>query len=109
MDISIRAGETLEITVVADDDTAQTVEIIVADSEGSLIINETESFTTVDGKRVATISTSDTNYDVGEYEYMLKIVYADGYIEKLPDSNCDDEDCELPKLNICKSLDMGVS
>jgi len=105
MNISIRRGETLELGITADDLTAQTVQMIVEDDDG-IIINETENFTTVDGKRVAVIETNNTNHDLGEYEYMLTIVYADGTIEKLPDVT-DCEECELPTLTICKSL--GVS
>lgn len=109
MDISIRQGETLELNITADDLTADTVELIVADTEGSVIINETANFDTVDNKRIATISTLDTDHPVAEYEYMLTIVYEDGYIEKLPDVSDCEGDCSLPKLNICKSLEVAIS
>lgn len=107
MDINIRQGETLEIAVTVDDLTADTVELIVTDPNDVIIIDETENFATVDGKRVATITSNDTNYPVAEYEYMLVITYSDGFIQKLPDGDC--EDCGLPVINICKSLGAGIS
>jgi hypothetical protein len=109
-DIKIRRGETLEMTVTADDDTADTLNLIVAASDGTVIINETENFSTVDGDRVAVIRTDDTDHEEAEYEYMLTITYSDGVVDKMPDpANCEDEDCDLPTLTICKTLDSGVS
>jgi hypothetical protein len=105
MNISIRQGETLELTVTIDDLTASTVQLIVENDDG-IIINETENFSTVSGKRVALIETNNTDHDLGEYEYMLVVTYSDGVIEKLPDV-ADCEECSLPTLTICKSL--GVS
>jgi len=105
MNISIRQGETLELTVSIDDLTAQTVRFIAEDDNG-IIIDETENFSTSGTKRVATIETNDTNHPLGAYEYMLVVTYSDGAIEKLPDVT-DCTECELPTLTICKSL--GVS
>lgn len=106
MNISIRQGETLELAITADDLTADTVQLIVESTDEGIIINETENFSTSGGKRVATISTNDTDHALGEYEYMLIVVYSDGTIEKLPDvAEC--VECDLPTLTICKSL--GVS
>lgn len=105
MNISIRQGETLELDFTIDDLTAETVRLIVENDDG-IIINEVANFSTVSGKRVASISTTNTNHDLGEYEYMLSVTYSDGVVEKLPDvAGC--EDCDLPTLTICKSL--GVS
>lgn len=102
MKLNIRQGETLEIEIIADDDSADTVNLLVADSDGNTVIDETENFSTNNGITSATIRTDDTDHEVGEYEYMLTIVYEDGFIEKLPDADC--EDCDLPILNICKTL-----
>lgn len=108
-EITIRQGETLEITITADDDTADTVQLLVQDpADDSIIINETESFTTVDGVTSAVIRTDDTNHTAGDYQYMLTITYTDGFIEKLPDANCDEE-CTLPTLRICEAITVGVS
>jgi len=103
MDISIRQGETLILSTTNDDLTADTLQLLVADSDGNILINETANFTTTNGVRGAEITTNDTDLDVGEYEYMLVVTYADGTIEKLPDvSDC--EDCSLPTLTVCKAL-----
>lgn len=111
MNISIRQGETLSLNIKADDVTAQTVQMIVNSEDGVTIINQTAVFETVEGERLANITTSDTDYDVGVYRYMLTIVYEDDSIDKLPDPDlCEEEDgCELPTLTICESLSVGVS
>jgi hypothetical protein len=109
MDISIRQGETLQIPVVADDITATTVRFI-ATQEGVIVYDLTETFSVVDGKANATIRTEDTFIETGEYEYMLVVKYSDGTTDILPDTeNCIDDDCELPKLIMCKGLPSGVS
>lgn len=106
MNIQIRRGETLELTVTADDSTAETVNLLARASDDTIVINETATFT----DSVATIRTSDTDLDVGDYDYMLTVTYADGYIEMLPDAaDCDDEDCTLPVLTICEAITVGVS
>lgn len=112
MDIKVRRGETLELSVTADDLTADTVRLVVSNDAEGIIIDETESFSTVDDERVATISTTDTVHPLGDYEYMLVVEYSDGFIEKLPDAvDCDEDeaDCSLPTLTICEALDLEVS
>jgi hypothetical protein len=107
--ITLRQGETLELSVTADDLTAITLQLLVADEDDSIVIDVTENFTTVDGKRIATIQTNDTNLPVGDYQYMLKLTYPDDVIEMLPDTASCDDDCSLPVLSICKSLSQEVS
>lgn len=108
--LQIRQGETLTLSIESDDLTAETVRLVVKKEGQSAIINEVENFSTVDGKRVATIQTDDTNHSPDTYQYMLTITYADGTVKKLPDaSNCDDGDCDLPELTICEAIDLGVS
>lgn len=107
MDFSIRQGETLTIAVTAQDETAQTLDLVIADSNNNVVIHETTSFSTTNGVRGAEISTNDTDLDLGDYQYMLQITYEDGTIQKLPDAdNCESADCELPTLTICKALDV---
>lgn len=108
-DINIRRGETLEITIIADDISATTVKLTVAETDGTVVLTQTENFATDDGDRIATIKTNDTDIPEATYEYMLTITYDDGTVEKLPDvSDCEDN-CDLPTLTICKALDDGVS
>lgn len=108
MDLSIRQGETLSLTITVDDLTADTVRFLAENGDGDSI-DETVNFSTVDGVRTASIETNDTNLPIGDYEYMLTVTYDGGIVEKLPDSNCDSEDCSLPTLTICEALDVGVS
>lgn len=98
-DISIRRGETLELGIEADDTSAVSVQLVATNGDGDVLIDETELFE--DGE--ATIRTNDTLIPLGDYEYTLTIVYSDGAVDILPDpDDCDDE-CDLPKLTICKS------
>lgn len=108
-DIKIRQGETLTLTIESDDLTAQTVRFVARKDTDPIIISVTANFETVDGKRVATISTSDTIIAAETYSYMLVVTYEDETISKLPDTaNCG-EDCDLPSLIICEALDLEVS
>lgn len=109
-DLQIRQGETLTLNIESDDLTAETIRLVAKKPNENAIIDELENFSTVDGKRIAVIETSDTNKPVGTYEYMLTITYADGSIKKLPDASaCEEGDCELPELTICEAIDLEVS
>lgn len=109
MNKSIRQGETYIDTIISDDASAETVELVVSDSDGNVIIDETASFSEVDGKTTAVIQTDDTFHPVGDYEYMYIITYSDGVIKHLPDASECGDDCALPTLTICKSLSAEVS
>lgn len=105
MDITIRQGETLQLPIENDDESAISVQFQAA-LDNVIYIDETENF--VDGK--ATIITNDTNHPLGDYEYMLTVIYEDGVVDKLPDpANCVDDDCALPTLTICQGNLLGVS
>jgi len=94
----IRQGETLELSVKTDDDSATTVQLL-ATKEGSTFIDKTEPFV----NRVAVLRTNDTIIPLGEYEYSLTVVYSDGFIDELPDTQDCEGDCDFPTLTICKS------
>lgn len=98
-DISIRRGETLELPIEADDESAVTVQFVATDEDGAVWIDETEPF--VDGE--ANIRTEETYIPLGVYDYTLTVVYSDGIIDILPDPDECDEECELPKFIVCKS------
>ena len=113
MDISIRQGETLTLSSTNDDLTTQTLQLIVEDQDGDIVINKSANFSTTDGVRDAeivvpaseTYSLPQTD-ETHSYKYMLKITYADGTVEVQPSTDgC--EDCTLPELKICEAL--GVS
>lgn len=108
--LQIRQGETLTLNIQSDDSSADTVRIVVKKPNENAIIDEMASFSVVDGKTVAIISTSDTNKPIDTYQYMLTITYTDGSIKKLPDaSDCEEGDCTLPELIICEAIDLEVS
>jgi hypothetical protein len=110
MDLSIRQGETLILSTTNDDLTADTLQLLVSNSNDVVVINETENFTTTNGIRGAEIRTNETDLPTGEYTYMLIVTYADGTIEKLPNTEACDGDCSLPTLTICESITApGVS
>ena len=96
--MSIRRGETLQIPIEADDESAVSVRFLVT-KNGVSYIDETEDF--VDGK--ATISTDDTYIPIGDYEFSYTMTYSDGVIDILPDTDDCDGDCELPVFTVCKS------
>lgn len=108
--LQIRQGENLPLTITSDDVTADTIRFLAKKENEVAIIDEQESFTTVDGKRVAIFDITDTNKTPGTYRYMLTITYLDGSVKKLPDaSNCEEGDCDFPELIICEALDLEVS
>lgn len=111
MDISIRQGETLSLNIEVDDITADTLRLLVSDSEDNVVIDETANFDVVDGKAIAEVISNDTDLDIGAYSYMLIVTYEDGTVEKLPDpEDCPSADCTLPTLTICKAIPTpGVS
>lgn len=92
--ISVRQGETFQLPVTVDDETAVSVNLKVWGD--TTIIDETESF--VNGE--ATIDAGVINQPVGEYNWLVTTTYSDGFIEILPDNDC--SDCEAPIFEICE-------
>lgn len=107
--LTVRNGATLPLSVTIDDDTADSVTIIVKEAvnDSSYLITETANF--VSGTADLTISAAQTNIEPGDYIYQLTVNYSNGAVEKYPDiANCDG-DCEFPEFIVCDSLDLGVS
>lgn len=103
-DITFRVGETVPLTIEGDDDAA-TVELWYAEDSVTNTLLKSATFTA--GLADLTLSDTDTDIAVGEYEYMLKVIYDDASVEKYPDaSRCDG--CALPLLKVCKKLDVEV-
>lgn len=110
MDITIRQGETLQIPITINDTSAESVRFVASSDTEGVVIDLTQQFEIVDGKATATIFTNNTLIETGEYSYMLVVTYADDVVDILPDaSECQGDDCELPKLIVCESLLFGVS
>lgn len=97
MDDSVKQGETYQLPVTIDDDSALTATLNVWD-DNSTIITVTDNF--VDGE--VTLDAGIITQPTGDYSYSVTIEYSDGTIDILPDSKeCDEEECEFPTLTIC--------
>ena len=103
----VRQGETFQLPIENDDLSASTVQFI-AWNDGGRIIDEIENFTVNGSKTQATITTI-ANDPLGIYNYLIIITYSDGSIDKLPDPDECDGDCELPELIICGAEPILVS
>lgn len=103
--ISIRQGETFEVGIRADDSSAVSVRFQVA-KDDVIHIDETATFL----EKKASIRTNETDLPLGEYEYMITVVYSDGFIEMLPDpEKCAQGIEELPKFTVSKSISQDVA
>lgn len=100
-DLTVRWGATLNITIENDEDTADTATLTVSQDD-TVVITKTASF--VDGSADVSLDADETEITPGEYEYMIKVEYTDGTVEKYPTyDNC--TDCELPKIQVCDTND----
>jgi len=101
--LSVRQGATLPITWENDEEGALTATITISNKTTSaVILTNTVSF---DGLIAdLTLSSTETNIAVGEYDYMVTIAYDDGTIEKYPDVAACSE-CTLPTFEVCVSND----
>src|SRR5690606_28261020 len=105
MDIILRQGETLVLTIEIDDETADTARLLVSDEDDNVVIDEVGSFQDVDGDWRVEIISNDTNHPVGDYSYMIEVEFSDGTKRFYPEAveDCEDDECDLPTLTICES------
>lgn len=85
-----------------------TIVMVLQDSTISLTVTKTANFVDVDGVMTAdlTLDGGDTSVS-GVYQYQILENFTDEDPIYYPDpSNCEDE-CELPTIKICESLDPG--
>ena len=105
-DMSIRWGATLPLTLTNDEEGAETATLNLS-KDGVLEFTKTVNFVGLVADLSLTALETET-LDVGEYDYMVTVVYDDGTVEKYPDTDgCDD--CSLPILEICVANDQGES
>jgi hypothetical protein len=104
-DMNVRWGATLPLTLTVDE-AASTATLTVSYND-VVVVTKTASFTGLSAN--LTLSATQTQLTPKKYQYMIKITYADGTIEKYPDTDgC--TDCELPTLEVCDTNDnVGVS
>lgn len=103
----VRYGETFEVTLGDTDLTADHVTMTVFNADG-IIHQSSADYSTVDGKRVATISFEAT-FAVGDYEYMYRVYYDGTRNLTMPDVDECDGDCEYPVFTVCEAGDESES
>ena len=97
-DLSIRVGESLELSGRTDDDTVDNVVLKVWNRDGLKLTSPETKF--IDG--VVTIDAGKITLEPGEYNYSLTVTYKDGKVDILPDSEtCTGVNCSFPKLVVC--------
>lgn len=104
--LSVRRGASLPITLTLDEDDALSVQLIVKksveDSSPTFVVDGIITENKVD----LTIPSSATEIAPDVYLYQVTIVYANGHIEKYPETqDCDDDEIDFPTLTIQPSLD----
>jgi hypothetical protein len=107
INFTLRQGETLRIAVESDRPDATDVEFTIDaidTSDAPLLLKQTATFTSGVAEIVFT-AVQTANIKVGQYEYMVTVNHSNGDVEKLPDANCQDGSCELPKVIVCKTLE----
>lgn len=105
--LSVRREASLPLTITSDDLTANTVTLTVKASVDDIspLFTKTVSFND-SGVADLTLTPTDTDVPVGEYIYMLTVVYDDASVDKFPDtSNCEDDECTFPEFIVCGALD----
>lgn len=99
--MTVRWGATLPLTISNDETGADTATITISQDD-TVVLTKTASFTDLEAD--LTLSAVQTQLTPGIYDYMIKVVYDDGTIEKYPDvDNC--SDCDLPTLEVCDTND----
>lgn len=100
-DINVRWGATLPLIVTNDETGADTATITISQDD-MVVLTKTASF--VDEEADLTLTAVNTQLTPRVYDYMIKVVYDDGTIEKYPDiDGC--SDCDLPTLTVCDTND----
>lgn len=99
--MQVRWGATLPLTITNDEEGADTATLTVS-LDDTVVLTKTVSFVGLEAD--LKLDAEDTEITPAVYNYMIKIVYDDGTVEKYPDTeNC--EDCDLPTLEICDTND----
>lgn len=104
----VRDGETFEVTLTDTDLEASTAVMTVSDDTGIIIHQETGTYATVDGKRVATIA-FEADFPVDTYYYMYTVNYTLPRNRKFPNTDECKGECELPKFIVCDANDITES
>ena len=92
-------GETLPFTVEAED--AQEATLYIGDIS-TPVVTITNTF--VGNVADLSVAANLMEIDPKDYKYQFSILYNNGDLRKFPDSSC--EDCELPTLTVCPTIDM---
>lgn len=103
--LSVRRGATLPITLTLDEENALTAELIVKVSADDVSPVFTVIDDVVNMEADLTISAEQSDIEPGDYLYQITVTYADGHIEKYPETADCDCDEDFPQLTILESLD----
>lgn len=99
--MTVRWGSTLPLTITVDEEGADTATITIS-KDDDVVLTKTASF--VDLECDLTLTAVQTQITPDTYDYMIKVVYDDGTVEKYPDTE-DCTDCDLPTLEVCDTND----
>lgn len=104
-DMRVRQGSALKFTIETDDDTAESVTIVMRTQDEETTLNATEDF--VNGAASFELGEGYTD-NVETYNYQLNVNFATGLPDKYPDpATCEGEGCAFPTITVCEALDGG--
>lgn len=102
-DFIARQGQTYQLPVTVDDDSAETVMIDVWNDDG-IILTTTTNFL----NKEATLDLGVITDDIGIYSALVTVTYSDGSIDILPlQVGCGDDNCKFLTFQICEGIPEG--
>jgi hypothetical protein len=100
--MKVRSGGRLSFNITRGDSTAVSATFIMQHQDTDIFISVTEAYNS-EGIAAFELGSPETDV-VGVYDYQVNENYATGSPDIYPDiSGCDD-DCELPTVTVCESL-----
>lgn len=111
-DLSIKWGETLPFFITSNVTNAASGTLMIKKVGGDFTFSKSSPFT--DGGVDLSFNPDETEIELGDYYYQLRIDYTTGQVDKLPDADfdhCCDEDGNVlfPILTITEALDGMIS
>ena len=114
-DLQISWGETWPFVITTSATNAETATLTIAKVGGDFVYSKSATF--VDDGADVSYNPEETELELGDYYYQLRIDYTTGQNDKFPDKKIcgtctydEDEGFHFPTLTITEALDMpGVS
>ena len=104
-DITIDQGATEDILIEASDVIRASI-LVSVDATSPTVIEKSANF--VDGKAQITLLYEDTNIEVGDYVYQVRLFDENDEYFNLVNYECTSGDCTLNKFKVCPSIPEGV-